>query len=115
MSLFKVSNSVNTNVLDSLIPRAMFSRNLVYALGSNTLGQLGVSPTLTINNVPNISAASQTTCGSSHSIVLLTDGSLLASGDNSSGQTGLTSSTSTFQVVPDICNITHISGTGNTL
>jgi alpha-tubulin suppressor-like RCC1 family protein len=113
MSLFKVSNSVNTNVLESLIPRAMFSRNLVYALGSNILGQLGVDPVLSLNNVPNITAAAQIACGTDHSFILLTDGSLLASGDNSSGQLGLPANTTTFQVVPDICNITYISSNGN--
>jgi alpha-tubulin suppressor-like RCC1 family protein len=72
----------------------LFNNGILYVCGYNYSGQLGLGDTVsrtTFTQVTNIPSGTikQIECGSSYSLILFEDGTILAAGDNYSGQLGL--------------------------
>ena len=94
-------SSVATGTSHSLI---LLSDGSVWATGLNTNGQLGTGNTTQQNSFTKVyTPSSESTkciaisCGSSHSLILLSDGSVKATGLNTNGQLGTGNTTPTQQ------------------
>ncbi|MFY7728675.1 MAG: RCC1-like domain-containing protein, partial [Flavobacterium sp.] len=77
----------------------------IYGTGSNSSGQLGDGTTtnkniLTLMNNSTGKTPSQIACGSSHTIVLMTDGTIYGTGNNGSGQLGVLSMLNNLPTLP---------------
>jgi len=77
----------------------LMSDGTMFGTGGNGNGQLGVgdagirSDLTQMTNFPVGKSVSQIACGDSHTIVLMTDGTIYATGNNGSGQLGLGNTT----------------------
>ena len=88
----------------------LMTDNTIYGTGLNSSGQLGTGDTsspklvLTQMTIPVGKTPSQIFCGSNHTIVLMTDGTLYGTGLNTSGQLGInsTSSVSTLTAMTNL-------------
>jgi len=90
----------------------LFSDGSVYACGFNKFGQLGINKTLNEVEYKNvltqmvnssdkeITDAINIACGASHTVVLFSDGSVYACGDNQSGQLGINSTQQQITLQP---------------
>ena len=90
----------------------LFNNNTVYACGWNYYGQLGINKTLNEVEYKNvltqmvnssdkeITDAINIACGASHTVVLFSDGSVYACGDNQSGQLGINSTQQQITLQP---------------
>ena len=97
---------------------ALKTDGTLLACGNNGGGQLGINSATTskystFQIVPAITSIKQISCGQNHTIALKTDGTLLACGNNGSGQLGINSTTtskySTFQTVPSVTGVKQVA------
>ena len=88
----------------------LMTDNTIYGTGLNTSGQLGNNSTSSVSSlslaqmtIPVGKTPSQIFCGSNHTIVLMTDGTLYGTGLNTSGQLGInsTSSVDALTLIPN--------------
>jgi hypothetical protein len=82
----------------------VISNGSLYGTGDNNDGQLGLAGGGTVNTLTQIPLTAKTpkaiACGGSHTIVLMTDGSLYGTGSNNVGQLGLTGTVNTLTQIP---------------
>ena len=95
---------------------AIISANgIIYATGYNPYGQLGVGDTLdrflpTAMILPVGKLARNFSCGDSHTVVIMTDGTLYGCGYNGNGQIGLTTGTDGYNRKLELMPIALPSG-----
>ena len=89
------TETVNKGIFNSSLANysTVFSHNTIYGSGSNNSSQLGDGTTtnrstLTLMTNSTGKTPQSISCGSSHTMVLMSDGSIYGCGSNSSGQLG---------------------------
>jgi len=92
----------------------------VKACGQNTYGQLGLGNTnvgyTTPTLIPSLSNVKQISCGGSHSLALLNDGTVKSFGMNTNGQLGLGNITTPYTtptLISSLSNVKQIACGGN--
>jgi len=101
----------------------LLNNGTVYGFGRNSSGQLGlgntISPYTSPTLIPSLTNVKQISCGSSHSLALLNDGTVYGFGGNYYGQLGLGNNTSiinTPTLISGMSNVKQIScGTNHSL
>ena len=87
----------------------------LYGCGLNTSGELGLghtnSPVSGLKKIPGITNIKMVAIGGNHTLVLLNDGTVYATGANGNGQLGLNDTTnrSTFTKIDTLANIKFIT------
>jgi alpha-tubulin suppressor-like RCC1 family protein len=96
-------------------------RGQLWGFGSNSAGQLGlgsvtVGQAIAPTPIPGVTDVVDVSAGAQHSLVLKSDGTVLAMGDNGAGQLGVGSSNSTVAIptlVSGLSNVVALAGGPN--
>ena len=119
---YKVTSLTEMTIPISKIPKyiscgweytiVLMTDGTIYGTGRNVEGQLGTGnntsvTSLTAMNIPNSKIPKYISCGSGHTIVLMTDGTIYGTGNNEFGQSGTNDTSNRL-------SLTKMAGDNNT-